>query len=309
MAEQWIPAVKALQIVNDASAICSRLHAGVLRSRANLLEIDGEQRRLEEIPRGFWWAEGNETLEQDWERGDFAAVLDDEHGLKAFGVSIGLFGLLEMVPFQQRSGLVRSLSIAGNSDWISAQDVRRLAHANGKHKSAQFIVEQARLGFISGKAVEAKGVEEHNNFTEWDWEEREWPIPIWFWAEFTIGKDAMSDWELGRFSGYGAAPNGSRLIELNGVHFLKTSVEAIFDLDDSLGDKAGGQPRGRKPVHDWPKASNAIWGKINRGDLQPTNQAQIEKAFIIQLTRGDREPSESTVRPYAKVIWDEFRKA
>jgi hypothetical protein len=51
-----------------------------------------------------------------------------------------------------------------------------------------------------------------------------------------------------------------------------------------------------------------IWGKLHRGELIPQTQAEIETALILHLTKGDDAPGESTVRPFAKLIWDEFQK-
>lgn len=65
---------------------------------------------------------------------------------------------------------------------------------------------------------------------------------------------------------------------------------------------------GRKPKYDWHKASNEIWGQILRGDFKPKKQAEIEKKLIQFLTKGDEEPSESVVRPYARNIWEEYQK-
>ena len=65
---------------------------------------------------------------------------------------------------------------------------------------------------------------------------------------------------------------------------------------------------GRKPKYDWDKASNEIWGKIYRGELFPKKQADIESALIEYLAKGDEEPGESTVRPYARRIWIEFER-
>lgn len=65
---------------------------------------------------------------------------------------------------------------------------------------------------------------------------------------------------------------------------------------------------GRKPKYEWDKASNEIWGKIFRGDLIPNKQADIESALIEYLAKGDEEPGESTVRPYARRIWIQFER-
>ena len=70
-----------------------------------------------------------------------------------------------------------------------------------------------------------------------------------------------------------------------------------------------GAKRGRRPEYNWLHALNLIWGQIYRGELIPDKQAEIERALQTVLARGDKEPSESTVRPYAKQIWEEFSKA
>ena len=67
--------------------------------------------------------------------------------------------------------------------------------------------------------------------------------------------------------------------------------------------------RGRKPKYDWPAATLAVFGLIYRGELKPEIQADIERALIDHLSHGDNAPSESTVRPYAKLVWEEYSKA
>jgi hypothetical protein len=83
------------------------------------------------------------------------------------------------------------------------------------------------------------------------------------------------------------------------------------DGDNSLAEIASDDEsrRGRKPKYDWPTATLAVFGLIYRGELQPEIQADIERALIDHLTRGESAPSESTVRPYARLVWDEYSKA
>jgi len=89
MAVQWIPAAKALEIVGDRIAICSRLSSGLLKARAELIKTSSEEHQLKEIPKGFWWAGGDEALKQDWARGDFSTWIEQKHQIEAFGVSLG----------------------------------------------------------------------------------------------------------------------------------------------------------------------------------------------------------------------------
>lgn len=312
MGEHWIPASKASEIVGDRIALCTRLHAGLLTARAKLLIIDGKQSEWALVPKGFWWADGHEALNADWRAGDFSTWIDQKYLLQAFGVEIALAGILEMVPFEQRAMLTLSLSVASNPDWVSAREARWLAHpnANGDPRLGQVaIIVQARVGLVTGRAIAAEGVDPSGPGDDWDWSEREWNIPTWFWANFTDPDTSSKDWETGKFSGTGMAPNGRMSITLTGVHFLRANIEALAWKDgDEVKAVTTPKSTGRKPEYDWPAATNRIWGEIYRGDLVPKNQAQLESAFVRVLRKGEKEPSESTVRPYAKRIWDEMQR-
>lgn len=62
---------------------------------------------------------------------------------------------------------------------------------------------------------------------------------------------------------------------------------------------------GRPAVYDWLEATNAIWAKLYGNELKPKSQADIERALILHLKNG---PGESTVRPFAKAIWEKFQE-
>lgn len=308
MAEQWISARQVLELGFDRRAVCTRLHKGLMQAHATELHRKYEQTKNGLLPKQFWWAEGESALEQNWESGDFSTFVSSNDEWKAFGVRFPLSGLLEMRAFEERPEILRSLSVAGNPLWVSAKDARQIVYANGIQEAGRHLLEQARLGFVAGKAVEAFGVANPNNFMEPDWEEREWEIPLWFWGGFASPSGQGTNWELGSFGGEGISPIGSRLVELSGVHFHRGSVEACFPsrlLAAQDGEKSRG---GRRPKYDWPKAVVAVYGLIERGELKPQVQADIERALVIQLTDGDDGPDESTARPFAKLIWDESRK-
>jgi hypothetical protein len=177
MAEHWIPASKAIGIVTDAIALCSRLHAGLLLARAELLIIDHKEERSAAIPNGFWWSEGHAALEQNWQTGDFETWIDHKIHCKAFGVTIALSGILEMVPFEKRALLARSLSVAGDPDWVSAKEARLLSFkTSNPAKAGDAILELARLGFVSGRAVKLEAYRQGPSEFETLWEQREWDI-------------------------------------------------------------------------------------------------------------------------------------
>ena len=311
MAEQWIEASAALRIAGNIDSLCARLHSGLAQSRAAKFEVGDEVRIDAVVPKGFWWAEGHESLKQDWATGDFSTWIDQKHHRRAFGVQFALSGLLEMVDFERRPVIARSFSVAANNDWLSASEARRFWYSNCSDNPASAglaIVEQARLGFVAARAILAQTSTGSPNGLNWDWEEREWNIPGWFWQQFTIAERSHQNWELAKFSGKGRAPVEITYMTLSGVHFHRASLEALVRRDDQPEQKSTGKG-GRNPAYDWDSAVTAIWGEIHRGELIPDNQAQVEVAMIRWLAKGDKEPSESTVRPFAKRIWTEFSKA
>jgi hypothetical protein len=227
----------------------------------------------------------------------------------ALGVTLPLSQILEMVAFEKRALIARQISVAGSADWLPAKEARRLAYENyGRHpqSAADAIMEIARLGFIGARAVLAQGeysVRTNDRFT---WEEREWDVPTWFWTDFSAQGRSSQDWELGRFSGSGAAPDKTRKLTLSGVHFHRASLAALGPATEPA--EAPAARGGRKPKYDWPVAINTCWGRIIRGEPPVTSQADVEKLLIQILAVGDDEPGESTVRPYASAIWAEYCK-
>ncbi|MCP5380663.1 MAG: hypothetical protein H6915_03015 [Novosphingobium sp.] len=308
MTEQWIPASKAIEIANDEVALCTRLHAGLISARADLLIINHKEERSAKIPQGFWWSEGHAALQQDWRSGDFETWIDGKLQCKAFGVKFALSEVLEMVPFERRALIARSLSVAGNPDWVSAQVARQLSYEAGHRKDpSEAILELARLGFVSGRAVELEAYRQMPTGHEIKLEQREWDIEPWFWRDFLRPGKGSRDWDLGKFSAAGIGPSDIQYVALSGVHFLRESLAAL-ESAKPLPLEADEQKRGRKPSYEWAAASSAVWGRLNRGELMPHTQADLELALINALTKGDTSPSESTVRPYAKLIWEEFQK-
>lgn len=309
MADHWISAEQALNIAGDSNSLCTRLHAGLIRARARVLSTEGQTAHGANVPRSFWWAKGGSALVQDWGSGDFTTWIEQKQEVSAFGVQFPLTDVLAMAPFERRAIIAHQLSIAGSPDWISARAARKLVYDHFGHNpmtAASAILEAARLGFLSARAVLAQGSSTIPTPKTWEWEEREWDIPTWFWTRFTA-VEAAQDWELGRFSGKGQAPDGTRSMALSGVHFFRASLDALGQTPPP--EEAPTSNRGRKPKYDWIAATNACWGLVYRGDASASTQSDIERLLIDLLRNGDDEPGESSVRPYASQIWSEASKA
>ena len=308
MAEHWIDASKAIEIVPDPLALCSRLHAGLISARAALLVVDDKEEQDALIPKQFWWAEGHSALHQNWRSGDFETWIDQKINCKAFGVKIALSGLTQMLAFEQRALVSRSLSVAGDPDWISAREALRIAiQASNANVAGKKIIEMARLGFISGRAVQLEAYRGASSDHGVLWEQREWNVEPWYWQDFTAPSKSTLNWELGNFSGSGEGPTGIQYVILSGVHFHRKSLAALESAKASLLQPES-QKRGRKPEYDWGAASSSIWGRLHRGEFLARTQADIEGALIDALSKGDKSPGESTVRPHAKLIWEEYQK-
>ncbi len=307
MAEQWVPAARALEIVGNPYTLCARLHAGMIEARADRILISGEEVDYREIPKGFWWAEGREALAQDWSAGDFATWIKNKHKIQVFGARFSAEGLLGALPIDARPLAARSLSVIGNPDWLVASEAKRHVqrYIQNAGAAAVGIVMHARLGFVRACAVEARG-SKSGQPKAWDWEEREWEVPSWFWRDFTDPDASVRDWEWGKFSGRCHQGSEFRSMELDGVHFLRESLDCLKPA--SQGEDQASPERGRKRKYNWEEATNHVWGEVYRGDLKPSQQSDIEQALQRVLRKGDVEPSEATVRPFARIIWEEFQK-
>lgn len=317
MLKEWIKAHLALRYVAQDGyelpailRICERAHSGLIAAKADNLLWGDRQANNVVIPKDFWWAEGQEALEQDWRIGDFATWIDQKVEVKAHGVSFDFLAISDLVPAGEQGIAMRTISVVGDDDWLSAADVLSLMFSKtGSGDAERTILEACRTGQIAGRAMRASGEGASlPRGAKNAWARIEWDIPLWFWRGFTDPQKSSQNWQLGIARGRGQGPSGPDLIELQGIHFHRSGL-ANLGLDVVDTPTSPQTPRGRKPTYDWQEAQTAIWGQIYRGELIPENQAQIERAIIGYLTEGDREPGESSVRPYAKIIWEEFSKA
>jgi hypothetical protein len=104
--EDWITAAEAARLLKPAFnsdymakiTICQRAHNGLIRARAERFMMDENARDNCEIPKEFWWAEGNTALNQNWPTGDFDTWIGDEVHVRAFGVYFLRADIEKMIP-------------------------------------------------------------------------------------------------------------------------------------------------------------------------------------------------------------------
>lgn len=249
MAEHWIEAREAARIVIDTEALRQRVLFGMVRCRARRSTIDGEPVEFLNLPAEFWSDSGREPLQQNWEHGDFQSSFDGLTISCAFGVRFEASDVLAMIPVESRAAAARSLSVAGNAAWVSAREARQFAYEKAglnPMRVANAVVEQCRLGFVTARAVEMRWAAGRKP-GDWTEEAREWDIPTWFWESFTAKDASSQDWDLGRFAGRGRGPQGYGWLKLNGVHFLRSSLD-VFLPHPPPAPREDGQAAPRKPA-------------------------------------------------------------
>jgi hypothetical protein len=318
MPHEWIKAALALDYVSEALSdysarmrICERAHAGLIAAKAERIVWTGKEERDLLIGKGFWWAEGHEALEQDWQAGDFSTWIDQKHEVKAFGVSFDFTAISDLVPADRQATALRRISVIGQEDWISAQALVTLVLSKFASRiGTDALAEACRLGQLGARAMRATSKYERGGIFIPRWTAVEWDVPLWFWRDFIkVGSSARFEWSIGKVTGRGKMDGADHLIELQGLHFHRSGLVNLGLASEPPVEVVSETSRGRRPRYDWPAASVHIFGLINRGDFKPQCQADIEKALIEHLADGDDAPGESTVRPYAKLIWDENSKA
>jgi len=245
----WIEAALALDIATDSGSktaaiqsICQRAHAGLIRSTAHTFTTGDERKSNVGLPKKFWWAEGHEALEQNWTTGDFSTWLENTVQLQAFGVRFALDDILELLPVEQRAVVAKRYSVAGNPDWLPAKDTCAIV---AKREFISFltagrkIIDQAKLGFVTARAVEMRSTTEGRFYSENI--EREWDVPTWFWQQYCDPERSLQNWETGKFKGRTYTSLSPRSVELSDVHFLKSTI--LSQSHPAGGDTIGAEHR------------------------------------------------------------------
>jgi len=322
MTPEWICARAALKYVTASmdeqsaeAAIFERARSGLVKAFAEKISWGDDDSEADAVvPKEFWKTERCGRIDAYWEAGDFCNEGDLNEDAHAYGVSFDFLAISDLVSAADKSKALRSVSVMADADWINSRDLQALMFRQGHPlRSGWEIIEPCKLGQLAGRAMRASGKTSPRGAIRdrpREWVYLEWDIPLWFWREFTDANSSAHDWGMGIAKGRGNSPRGSGIIELSGIHFHRSGLENL-GLSDTVQstEKSPKAKIGRKPTYDWQAAMTAIWGKIFRGELLPENQAMIERALILHLTKDNKEPSESTVRPYAKQVWEEFSKA
>ncbi len=291
-------------------ALCKRAHAGLLKSQAQLYLAPDQRLERVPVPAGFWWAEGEEALEQDWTHGDFSTWIDERFELKAFGVEFDFQGIQSMMTPQRAASAARELSVVSNADWLSAKEARTFVVDHFKLNPALAgagLIDHCKLGFVPARAVLMQ--RSRNGDTQnFNLEVREWDIPSWFWQILTNSGKGTQEWERGLFSAHGSTPDGVFTYFLAGVHFEAAALEALAPRKPEARPEVAVNRVGRPPKEWWADLFCAVWGQIVQGELTPKNQADIERAMLDWVADRGEIVAESTVKPMARKVWLEWNR-
>lgn len=196
MANQWISCAKALEIVGgpdpaffDKQSLLNGAANGRIRARALCyVEFDEfEQATWEgydcELPAASWNFDEANELSNDWVTGDFEKIVLSLR-FCATGVSFNLEEVLELVPFEKRATILRSLSVASNVDWISTRSARAMLVADGQlseNDAESLLLDHCKQGLVSARAVLLE-LTYHADAHRPNIHEREWDVSLCFGA-------------------------------------------------------------------------------------------------------------------------------
>ena len=276
------------------------------------ISVSGNKRENVELPAGFWWAQGQDALNQNWATGDFSTWINQQALWEAFGVTFALAGVLELLPVERRAAAARSLSVVGMPGWLSAKEARQFGYGRAGLNPAsagRAIMDGCLLGYVTARAVlmrRADGGESKG----WSAEEREWDIPEWYWDNFTQPNSSAQDWERGVFSGRGRGPHGYCAMTLTGVYFVAETLNLLLGNDARQAESVAPalNPGGRPRKEWWDDLWCAIWGDVYRGKLDPKRQADIEQAMLTWAESNGHSISESMIRPVARKMLAEMTR-
>lgn len=157
--DEWISAADAVRLLSPSLksdtaaqiAICHRAHSGLVRARATCLLEDGKRFENHEIPREFWWAEGELALKQNWTIGDFDTWIEQNYHWQAFGVLFLRSGIDLMIPKS-------ALAAAPSSPSCLTESEEKILHAlTNRLPTAALSYEQALLDLSDLKRVSFRG--------------------------------------------------------------------------------------------------------------------------------------------------------
>jgi predicted nucleotide-binding protein len=159
---EWMSAAEALAFLDGrARSICQHAKAGLVKARAKLFIAGGRRDSDCEIPPDFWWAEGEEALEQDWATGHFKTTPPrDRLGvgiyLEAFGVQFRRLEIEQLKPHQATA--VKARATSPSQEPAKQKIFIGHGHSSEWLKLKDFLKDRLRLNVVDFESVSPAGV-------------------------------------------------------------------------------------------------------------------------------------------------------
>lgn len=136
-------------------SLCDRAAAGPVASGAQLLVATPNKNETRaggiQIKPTFRAAVRKATLRSNWTKTATSAFVTSPKRRQAIGVSLGLGGVLEMPPVEQRAPIARRLPVDGNPAWMPARAASGfVVRAPGIINARTSILERAQLDLVIG---------------------------------------------------------------------------------------------------------------------------------------------------------------
>lgn len=273
-----------------------------MRSKARLFVRGGEKAEESIVPVDFWDPRAFTSFVQIWPSGDLRSRIGGVD-CQAFGVSFDLRGVLAALPAVEAAAATRSLSVAGNPEWLPAKAALRFAIEKLGARpdlAGEMLIDQSRLGLASARAILMQGSTTGAR-GQWTQEVREWDVPTWVWEDFLDDASSDFEWELGRLS---VKLKGRRdLLTLSGLHFSLGSLKAMLPPDSAKAEYAKALS-GRPAAEFWDDLWCAVWGDVYRGDLQPKTKAEIARAMLEWAITNGHDLSDSSAKSRARKMYE-----
>jgi hypothetical protein len=332
MLSEWLTAHEALELVRGATslyqahrAICSRAHAGLLAARATRLIIGSKVEDDAEVPAGFWWAEGETALEQNWGTGDFATWIDQRVQCRAFGVKFSRVGIESMLGKPDRPTAADHFKVGNYATAATCLAELQAALRCEGAEAERLILKSCRAGLVESRCSSFDW-RVTNRYGEVQSKETNVCVPHWFWDHCADDPDAVLNWGTGRFAARGTVDGDAYKTIIAGVEFevsgiveIESQVRTALPLESKDdGNEANlpppNLPVGRRLSEQWrPWIAELVAEVHNHGvpaGVGSQGQEELIKRVADALAkRGIEGLGRSTVQPVVQAVLNRMRDA
>lgn len=244
---------------------------GTLAAKADWFGFGKEVEEDATVPALYWSVIRKIDSGHDWARGSFSYPPPADQKTKAFGVSFDYQAISQLIPAEDRARALRQISVVGNSDWVSSNELHKMALE--KYENAPAVILSAcqtgKIAARSARTIEAAR-DIHRTETEITASAMECDVTIDFWTRLAKSPRSKVDFSAGHFVHTEVAGDTECQTEILDVYFHRSGLINL-GLESELPsvETVSVSNRGRRPTYDWGAAMLAVFGLIHRGEFMP----------------------------------------